>query len=313
MSGISGSSFRGYVSETDLRLLRVFKAVADGGGFSAAEVHLGKSKSAISTDITDLERRLGVKLCQRGRSGFLLTAEGEHIRRAVDELVQDLDRFRDKVNRARQHLSGELSIYVTDNIVTHDQSPIVRAITAFARLHPHVFLTLVSAPASDVEQALLDGRANLGISIVARPVPNLDMLPLFEEINHLYCGAEHSLFAVPDEELTFERIADCRMVDVSAAGEAGFVEALRQKFQIAARSNSIDARVILLLSGEFLGFLPPPYARTWVERGQLRALMPSSITTTNVFYAIFNRAAPPSLIVDQFREILLSQYRLPRR
>jgi LysR family transcriptional regulator, transcriptional activator for bauABCD operon len=68
--------FGGTVGEIDLRLLRVFMAVADHGGFAAAEVALGKNKSAISMDIANLEARLGSRLCQRGRGGFSLTDEG---------------------------------------------------------------------------------------------------------------------------------------------------------------------------------------------------------------------------------------------
>jgi LysR family transcriptional regulator, transcriptional activator for bauABCD operon len=68
--------FQGQLAETDLRLLRVFHTVAEKGGFTAAEVTLGKSKSAISADVSALESRLGVTLCQRGRGGFSLTSEG---------------------------------------------------------------------------------------------------------------------------------------------------------------------------------------------------------------------------------------------
>ena len=38
--------FTGEIGDIDLRLLRVFMAVADHGGFAAAEVALGKNKSA---------------------------------------------------------------------------------------------------------------------------------------------------------------------------------------------------------------------------------------------------------------------------
>ena len=57
----------GQVGDVDLRLLRVFKAVADCGGMAAAELELNIAMSTISRHVKDLEQRLGLVLCRRGR------------------------------------------------------------------------------------------------------------------------------------------------------------------------------------------------------------------------------------------------------
>ena len=59
----------GTVTDNDLRLLRVFRAVVACGGFAAAELELNINRSTISRHIKDLETRLGVTLCRRGRAG----------------------------------------------------------------------------------------------------------------------------------------------------------------------------------------------------------------------------------------------------
>jgi len=64
------------VSDFDIRLLRIFRSVVECGGFSAAETVLGIGRSAISQQMSDLEQRVGLRLCQRGRAGFSLTEEG---------------------------------------------------------------------------------------------------------------------------------------------------------------------------------------------------------------------------------------------
>ncbi|MFT3972142.1 MAG: LysR family transcriptional regulator [Amaricoccus sp.] len=71
------SPFRGTLSDIDLALLRDFAEIAAAGGITAAEGRLGKGKSAISLGLTKLESRLGLRLCERGRSGFRLTERGE--------------------------------------------------------------------------------------------------------------------------------------------------------------------------------------------------------------------------------------------
>jgi DNA-binding transcriptional LysR family regulator len=63
----------------DIRLLRVFKSVVDCGGMAASELELNIGTSTISRHIKDLETRLGLTLCRRGRGGFTMTAEGERI------------------------------------------------------------------------------------------------------------------------------------------------------------------------------------------------------------------------------------------
>lgn len=301
-------TFQGQLAETDLRLLRVFWTVADKGGFTAAETSLGKSKSAISADVSALETRLGLILCQRGRAGFALTAEGMQVRDAIGQLLADLGQFRDRVNQARGRLSGTLSLHVTDNIVTYGDSPLVRVLAAFSRQHPEVFLNLVSAPPDAVEQAVLDGRASLGVSVLPRLVPTLDLLPLFEERLHLYCGDRHPLFAIADAAITPETIAGHRMVEVSAGATGPFWPVWREKLRFSARAGSIDARAVLLLTGEYLGFLPPDYAEPWVREGRMRALAPDRLVLGNTFYLMTRRGTPPGLIAERFRSMLIVSY-----
>ncbi len=57
------NSTRGKVTDVDIRLLDVFRTVAACGGFTAAEFELNVGRSTISKHISDLETRLGFKLC----------------------------------------------------------------------------------------------------------------------------------------------------------------------------------------------------------------------------------------------------------
>ncbi len=78
----------------DERLLemRVFKAVCETGGFTAAANLLGVSQPFVSQSITSLERRLGVKLLHRSTRTQRQTSEGAlflaSCRRILEELEQ---------------------------------------------------------------------------------------------------------------------------------------------------------------------------------------------------------------------------------
>ncbi|MGH8357340.1 MAG: LysR family transcriptional regulator, partial [Pseudomonas sp.] len=88
------------LSGLDFKLLRVFKAVVEAGGFSAAQNELNVGLAAISKQISDLEIRIGMRLCTRGREGFGLTEEGKLVYQASIELFASVDSFRDKLSSA---------------------------------------------------------------------------------------------------------------------------------------------------------------------------------------------------------------------
>ena len=57
----------GQVSDTEIRLLQIFKAVVECGGISAAELELNIGRSTVSRHLKELEERLALVLCRRGR------------------------------------------------------------------------------------------------------------------------------------------------------------------------------------------------------------------------------------------------------
>lgn len=57
----------------NLRLLHVFITVAKYQGYANAQQELNLTVSAISNYMSELEEKLGIILCRRGRGGFSLT------------------------------------------------------------------------------------------------------------------------------------------------------------------------------------------------------------------------------------------------
>ena len=103
----------GQISDMDMRLLRVFKAVVDCGGMAAAELELNIGISTISRHVKDLEIRLGLALCRRGRGGFSLTQEGEQIYAQTLSLLAATDAFRTGVDEIHHLFQNEnLDIHI---------------------------------------------------------------------------------------------------------------------------------------------------------------------------------------------------------
>ena len=100
------------LSDIDLKLLRVFVAVAEAQGVSAAQEALLMNQSTISTHLASLETRLGFRLCQRGRSGFRLTPKGERMLiacRSLFNAARDFTRVSQSLNGSADRRSADRS------------------------------------------------------------------------------------------------------------------------------------------------------------------------------------------------------------
>nr|WP_309504412.1 LysR family transcriptional regulator [uncultured Roseovarius sp.] len=292
------------IFDSDIRLFRVFRAVVKCGGFTTAEVELNKSKSAISTDISHLEGRLGVRLCNRGRSGFSLTREGQMIFSATVDLFSDLDRFRNHLNLATATLAGEIKISMDDSFLFSSGELIRSSISAFSSRHPQVFIDLQSASARSVEKTILDGSVDLGITTASKAVQSLVLTEIFDEELNLYCGAGHPLTERAGKRIPLGELTAYPMIDLTARSNADLVEFIG-KFSIHARADDSLARVALILSGRFLGFLPRDVARPWVDEGKLLAINPKSLSYSNKAFCAWRKDAPANSIRDAFKNVLL--------
>lgn len=142
----------------DLAALGMLVAVAETGGFTAASARLGRTQSAISVRIQDLESQLGHKLLERSRRGVTPTDAGErllaHARRllAVErEALADL---------AGETPTGRLRIGVPDDYMDAYLRPLI---ARFAAEHPKVELEVHCDLSKRIEPALKAGELDLAV------------------------------------------------------------------------------------------------------------------------------------------------------
>ena len=196
----------GQLSDIEIRRLRVFRVVAESGGISAAELELNIGRSTISTHIKDLETRLGVTLCRRGRGGFALTDEGEHIYHATLRLLGSLDEFRSEVDDLHQRMTGHISLAMFDKIASNPEAHVGKAFQLFDDLAPDMSFEVYVEPLNEVERGVMEGRFQVGIIPAHRTSSSLDYVPLFNEQMYLYCGNGHPLYELADGAISKEAI-----------------------------------------------------------------------------------------------------------
>ncbi len=291
------------LANTDIKLLRVFLAIVEAGGFAAAQAQLNLSPSRISTLLADLEARLGMRLCQRGRVGFRLTDKGRAIHDASLHLFGALEQFRARAGALRGRLVGELQIGVVDNTLTNPACRLAAAIGRFKARAADVHVTLHVLAPTDLEQAVLDHRLPAAIGAFHHHVAGLSYAPLFVEEQTLYCGSGHAFFRRTDGSIT---LADVAGVDFVDRGYMGGVKARRPgaDFRATATANHMEAIATLILSGRYIGYLPTHYAAPWVERRLMRSLLPAQLAYQSLFEVITRKGVERVPALHAFLEDL---------
>lgn len=287
------------VTDFDLRLLRLFRNVVESGGFSAAESVLGIGRSAISQQMADLEQRLGLRLCQRGRAGFALTEEGREVYQAALRLLGAVEGFRDEVNALHRQLRGELHIGLPDNLVTLPQMRVTHALARLKARGPDIHIHIRMIPPAEVEQGVLDGRLQVGVVPQAGALAGLDYQPLYAERSLLYCAAGHPLFALEDTAI------DDALLERQEAIAPTFrlppdVQPHYRALRCTASASDREGMAFLILTGCYIGYLPEHYAQQWVEAGRLRALKPRERFHDLPLAVVTRKGRRPQLILDEF-------------
>ncbi|GAB3628849.1 LysR family transcriptional regulator [Pandoraea terrae] len=285
------------IRDVDLKLLRVFETIVRCGGFTAAQNVLGVGASSISEQMTQLEARFGVRLCERGRGGFRLTDEGLQMHEAAQRLLASVDTFNMEASAIRRELHGVLRLGMIEATLTDPQAPLLAAIRQFGQAAPKVQLHIEIDSPDRLEQRVLDGSLHLAVGPFPDPAPGLDSRVLYQEEQGLYCASPHPLFygANADAPELADQIATAKLATRGYLGRKE-LELLGMR-EPAALVDNVEGRAMLILSGNYIGFLPPHYADAWVERGLLRRLVPQCYTTHLDFKIVTRRTVSTPRVV----------------
>lgn len=304
---VKTKAYLGQISDMDLRLLRVFRAVVDCGGMAAAELELNIGTSTVSRHIKDLETRLGLTLCRRGRAGFALTPEGQQIYDQTTALLAATDAFRSGVDAIHQRMGGALHVALFDKTASNPASSIAPALAAFTRAAPDVALHVHVGTLNAIERGVLDGQYQVGIIPGHRSSDALEYAELFDETMLLYCGSRHALFTPKQVPNDWDGL---RGQPFAGLGYHSPNMEVSQQLRLARKATGYDQEAIatLILSGVFLGFLPDHYAQSFLQAGQMRAVNAAVFRYRCAFFAITRRSPQPGRSTRAFLDCLVKAH-----
>lgn len=286
----------------DLRLLRVFMTLVEAGSFADAQIALNLSQPTLSTHLAALERKLGAQLCVRGRRGFRLTPFGEATYIATQKLFAAINSFEERVGQRNGQLVGRLRIGIVDGIVTNSALGLQHVIGRFMENAENVFIDLELGTPHSLEQAIADGRRDVVIGPFSQKAPGVTYVALHREPHGLYCGKGHPLFDATSAAITTEAIEKA-LFSVRAYRQfddlyrVGHPRATGQVVQM-------EAQVMLILSGRFIGFLPRHIGESWSRQDLMREIKPQTYQFVSSHFAAYRKIDDDRPLVRSFVRFL---------
>ena len=256
----------------DLHRLKAFVAVAENGSYARAARTSGVAQSALSRQVSALERALGARVFHRTGRGVELTEVGERALPRARAIVSDASAFRDFANRPADELRGEVALGLVPaaSFVLFGQ-----LVSRLRAEHPGIRLRALEGYSGQVEEWLGAGQIEIGIynRYSRGRVPNSEVL--MREAMHLVVRSGHPL--ADQRDINLREIARIPLALPKRPNSlTGLLTALaasqRFEFQIAleASSSALTKQAVMLSD---LGTISPPQVyREEVASGQLVAL-----------------------------------------
>jgi len=142
------------------RLLNYFLVVAREQNMTRAAAELHISQPALSAQIADLERQLGIKLFKRTNKSTLLTEDGVLFRARAQELIDLTNKIESEFTSGNGDISGDIYLGCGETYIMSHISAIFREIQ---KEYPNVHLHIYSGDAESVIERLDKGLLDIGL------------------------------------------------------------------------------------------------------------------------------------------------------
>jgi LysR family transcriptional regulator, cyn operon transcriptional activator len=240
-----------------LRNIRYLLVLDEHRNFTRAADALHVSQPALSQKIKQLEDDLGVQLFDRSGRVVRLTDFGstylEYARRAFRDLETAQRALQDVQDLSR----GELRLAFTPTFTEYLVAPVIEH---FHSLYPGIAIELMEMSLDEVENALIDDKADLAFGFVDVRSDEIEAGPLFPERLMLAVGNTHPLSGshtpVTPQQLAQTPLALLTKGFVSRYYVDSYFEACELTPNVALQVNSISAALKIVSRGKIATILP---------------------------------------------------------
>ena len=174
----------------ELRHLRLIQTIASEGSVTKAGNRLHLTQSALSHQLLDAEKKLGVQLFTRVNKKMVLTPAGERLLKTAHTVIDEMRRVEDEIRQIALRREGSLRLSTECYTCYHWLPALLKV---FNQKYPRIEVRIVVEATRDPHKALLEGKIDL--ALVSSSVKNSKLVykPLFQDELVVVMSKQHPL------------------------------------------------------------------------------------------------------------------------
>ena len=288
------------------RQIQVFAAVARHQSFTRAGHELHLSQPAVSMQIKLMEEQVGLPLFEQLGRKIYLTEAGHELARYSTAIAQQLDEAAQVINDLKGLAGGHLHIAVA----TTGAYIAPYLLAAFARLHPHLKVSMDVTNREALLHQLADNEVDL--AVMGRPTEELalDATAFLDNPLVVIAPPGHPLARHP--QISLQDLAEYPFIIREAgSGTRSAAERFFSKagvsLQTSMEMSSHEAIKHAVRAGMGLGIASLHTIREEVTAGHLVILAVQGLPIQRHWYLVHRQGKRLSAAAQAFRDFLLQQ------
>ena len=170
--------------------IQAFVTVAELGAFNKAADKLNITQAALTRRIQKLESYLGLRLIHRTTRQMALTTLGKELLPKARTWVHDLTTTLTELKDTSRASKGNFTLACVPTMAAYILPDLIQQ---YAKEYPGNRIKLIDASAYEIREAILDQKAEIGLSVQGPKHPDLEECLLFQDPLMFYCRDTHAL------------------------------------------------------------------------------------------------------------------------
>src|SRR3989441_8203652 len=179
--------------------LKVFCDLSETESFTKAAQINHVTQSAVSQQISSLERQFRSLLIERSKKKFRLTREGQVLYEYSKQIIQVYDALHSRLQEIKDIISGTIRVATIYSIGLHDLPPYMEQ---FLKAYPTVHVHVEYRRANQVYDDVLGNVVDVGLVAFPSKDSKLEIVPLRRDNMVLICHPQHALAKLKTAKLT---------------------------------------------------------------------------------------------------------------
>ena len=170
--------------------LKVFCDLAETESFTKAAQINQITQSAVSQQISSLERQFKSLLIERSKKKFRLTREGQVLYEFSKQIIQTYDSLHSKLQEIKDIISGTIRVATIYSVGLHDLPPYLKK---FLKSYPTVNVHVEYRRSNQVYEDVLGNVVDMGLVAYPARDAKLEIVPLRKDKMVMICHPQHPL------------------------------------------------------------------------------------------------------------------------